>query len=186
MKSIIIGLLLMSSIEAYTGITEYGKKLTKEIDNLKKEVNYITPIGLKERIDGKRNLTNMYLLDVRTSTEVLSGGSIHIENYVNIPRGLVEFKIEESIGDYNSEIIVVCYSELRSLFVSNRLGGLGYKNVYVMKGGMERWNRECLPKKESKNFFIEKKEKASCGGELNSNSFSAIFNNTSGGKSSEK
>jgi len=36
---------------------------------------------------------------------------------------------------------------------------LGYENIRVLKGGMQKWNRECLPKKDSPNLFFPSIEK---------------------------
>ena len=166
MKKILatIMFLIVTTTLGFSSGLSYEENLNEMITDLQKKVSYVVPLELKKELSmdiGK----DVYLLDIRTSTEVTSGGSISAPRYINIPRGLIEFKIKESVDDLGSKIVVVCYSELRSLFVSERLKELGYKHVRVMSGGMERWNRECLPKDNFNNLFIEKKGKSGCGSE---------------------
>lgn len=155
---------LFGLVWGYDHTSPYGKRLDSEIASIRAEVSFIEPLRLKERLEFDRNSANMYILDVRESHEVEHEGSIKAENFVNIPRGLVEFKIGDNVPSLSSEVVVVCFSELRSLFVAKRLSKLGYSNVKVMKGGMERWNRECLPKQDTNNLFFQDRKKTGCGG----------------------
>ena len=71
-------------------------------------------------------------LDVREPDEFKAG---HIPGAVNIPRGLLESRIEEQIPDKNTAIVVYCRSGVRSALASATLVKMGYKGVLNMDGG---------------------------------------------------
>ncbi|PLR83691.1 rhodanese-like domain-containing protein [Bacillus sp. V33-4] len=92
------------------------KQLTvKEVENLLKEGN------------------SLNLIDVREVDEVKSG---KIPGAINIPLGLLEFRIHEL--DKTKEYILVCRSGARSGRASQFLESYGY-NVINMTGGMLAW-----------------------------------------------
>lgn len=78
------------------------------------------------------------LIDVREPGEVAQGG---IEGAINIPRGLLEWKIGgvSQIADPAQPIIVFCQSGGRSALSAVQLGALGYSNVMSMAGGYSAW-----------------------------------------------
>ena len=78
-------------------------------------------------------------LDVREPDEYNLG---HIPEAVNLPRGLLEFKINEMISDKNAKIIVYCKSGMRSALATHVLSRMGYKQAVNLKGGWEAWNLE--------------------------------------------
>jgi len=73
------------------------------------------------------------IIDVRETDEVAAG---KIPGAVNIPLGLVEFRMHEL--DKSKEYIVVCRSGGRSGRASQFLEGQGFK-VINMAGGMLAW-----------------------------------------------
>ena len=73
------------------------------------------------------------IIDVRETDEVAVG---KIPGAVNIPLGLVEFRMNEL--DKNKEYIMVCRSGGRSGQASQFLESQGYK-VINMTGGMLSW-----------------------------------------------
>lgn len=78
-------------------------------------------------------------LDVREPDEYEQGtipGSIHL------PRGHLESRIENRLGDKDATVIVFCASGVRSAFAADTLGRLGYHDVVSMIGGFNRWKDE--------------------------------------------
>ncbi|MCP8970203.1 rhodanese-like domain-containing protein [Ectobacillus ponti] len=73
------------------------------------------------------------LIDVRETDEVAAG---KIPGAVNIPLGLVEFRMHEL--DKNKEYIMICRSGGRSGRATELLESHGYK-VINMTGGMLAW-----------------------------------------------
>jgi rhodanese-related sulfurtransferase len=75
----------------------------------------------------------LHVIDVREAEEVRNG---KIPGAVNIPLGLVEFRMHEL--DKAKEYIIVCRSGGRSSMAANLLESHGY-NVINMAGGMLKW-----------------------------------------------
>ena len=85
------------------------------------------------------------LIDVRQELEHYRG---YIPGSVNIPRGSLEFNIEDpeywdGVGLYEPEkderIILYCLKGQRSTLAAESIKKLGYKNVYVLDGGFKKW-----------------------------------------------
>jgi rhodanese-related sulfurtransferase len=74
------------------------------------------------------------LIDVRETDEVESG---KIPGAVNIPLGLIEFRIQDL--DKSLEYILICRSGGRSSRAAEFLESRGF-NVVNMTGGMLSWN----------------------------------------------
>ncbi|MBL4950653.1 rhodanese-like domain-containing protein [Neobacillus sp. YIM B02564] len=73
------------------------------------------------------------IIDVREVSEVATG---KIPGAVNIPLGLLEFRMQEL--DKSKEYIIVCHSGGRSFRAAQFLESYGY-NVTNMNGGMLAW-----------------------------------------------
>jgi len=82
------------------------------------------------------------LIDVREPQEYAAG---HISRAVNIPRGQLEFHIEELVPDAERLLLLVCRAGGRSLLAARTLQIMGYTRVLALSGGMERWRHESLP-----------------------------------------
>lgn len=80
--------------------------------------------------------TSHALIDVREKDEFDAG---HIDGAMNIPRGLLEFKIGEAVPDKSELIIVQCASGGRAALCGQALQKLGYANVKNLEGGYQEW-----------------------------------------------
>ncbi|EPR27027.1 Rhodanese-related sulfurtransferase [Geobacillus sp. WSUCF1] len=90
----------------------------------------ITPKEVEERLRAGESL---HIIDVREPEEVAAG---KIPGAVNIPLGLIEFRMHEL--DKNEEYILVCRSGGRSGRAAEFLDSRGYR-VVNMTGGMLAW-----------------------------------------------
>lgn len=90
----------------------------------------ITAKDLEEKLNTEFNLN---IIDVRETGEVAEG---KIPGAVNIPLGLIEFRMNEL--DKNKPYIMVCRSGGRSGRASQFLESHGY-DVTNMDGGMLAW-----------------------------------------------
>ncbi len=81
-------------------------------------------------------------LDVREPKEYKAG---HVPGAINIPRGLVEFKIGNKIKDKSAQIIVYCKTGGRASLCGRNLIRMGYKNVKNMDGGWKAWAKKGYP-----------------------------------------
>lgn len=81
-------------------------------------------------------------IDCREPKEFKSG---HIPGAMNIPRGLLEFKIAKKVSDKNTEIVIYCKSGGRGCLASFNLVRMGYKNIKNLDGGWKAWAKAGNP-----------------------------------------
>ncbi len=87
----------------------------------------------------KQQSANMLVLDVREPSEYQAG---HIPGAINIPRGVLEFKIAAHPafqGVTDRDILVYCQSGGRSALAAETLNKLGYSKAVSMAGGFKAW-----------------------------------------------
>tara|TARA_B100000941_G_scaffold196680_1_gene142588 strand:- start:307 stop:660 length:354 start_codon:yes stop_codon:yes gene_type:complete len=107
------------------------KTLEQIIQNADAIIERITPEEVMN--DNKEYL----VIDVREAEELQSGGKI--ENAINIPRGLLEFKLKPSKNlNEDAPILVYCAAGLRAALAGQTLKELGFKNVKNL-GGFDDW-----------------------------------------------
>ena len=78
------------------------------------------------------------LLDVREPSEYEQG---HIRGSVNIPRGLLEFKIGSipALEPRDTKVVIYCKTSGRSALAAASLMAMGYMNVTSIAGGIDDW-----------------------------------------------
>ena len=81
-------------------------------------------------------------LDCREPKEFKMG---HIPGAMNIPRGLMEFKIAKKIPNKNEPIVLYCKSGGRGCLATCTLCQMGYRNVKNMGGGWLAWEKSGYP-----------------------------------------
>jgi rhodanese-related sulfurtransferase len=98
---------------------------------------YLSRLGIKQirpnELDQKKGFV---LLDVRTDKEYAQG---HIPGAVHVPLTDVGEKVKKLKKDKG--IVVFCQNGNRSIWAIKRLMGMGYKNLYNLKGGYRAWKR---------------------------------------------
>ena len=88
------------------------------------------------------------MIDVRNPEELnLNGGYIRAENYFNIPRGQLEFRISTLVLSKNTPIVVYDDFNQRSPLAADTLVKLGYTNVSNYAEGFYKWKQAGLPVK---------------------------------------
>lgn len=93
-------------------------------------VKEISAAEVEQRLEKGEQLR---LIDVRETSEVAEG---HIPDAINIPLGLLEFRIHEL--DKKTPYIIVCRSGGRSGKATEYLTSFGYDAVNMI-GGMLEW-----------------------------------------------
>ncbi|HYA85990.1 MAG TPA: rhodanese-like domain-containing protein [Nitrospirota bacterium] len=98
---------------------------------------YLSRLGIKQirpqELDQKKGIV---LLDVRTNKEYALG---HIPGAVHVPLTDLGEKVKKLKKD--KDIVVFCQNGNRSIWAIKRLMGMGYKNLYNLKGGYRAWKR---------------------------------------------
>lgn len=121
------------------------KTYKQMVSEVAKEVSELYPWD----VEAKDN-PDMLTLDIREPYEF---DAMHIEQSINVPRGILEqsceWDYEETIPELvccrQREIIVVCRSGYRSVLAAYTMQLMGYENVHSLKTGLRGWNDYELP-----------------------------------------
>ncbi len=134
------GLLALALLAVVAFLPRFIRRLRKTSDT-PGSVPTLNIKELKQRLDTRNNIL---VLDVRSAEEYHGplghiAGSRHIA-ISELPRRLAELE------DYRDRTIaVVCHTDRRSTKAMEHMRQTGFKNVLLVPGGMEAWNREGLP-----------------------------------------
>jgi sulfur-carrier protein adenylyltransferase/sulfurtransferase len=82
------------------------------------------------------------LIDVREADEHALGLP---ENAHAIPRAELELNAALHIKNTDAQILLICGSGVRSMMAAQALSTQGYKNIFNVLGGFQRWTLEKLP-----------------------------------------
>lgn len=99
---------------------------------VKSAMSELSGITCEEYKKAKAEGPDHVILDVREPAEWEAG---HMEGAVHIPRGLLEFKIEEAIPEKDKMIILCCAKGSRAALAGQTLKQMGYTNLKVLEGG---------------------------------------------------
>ncbi len=125
----IINFMMIFGIVSFTACSkEIPEKVTEEAATYAQ----ISQKEAKRLMDTEKGYI---ILDVRTQEEYDEG---HIENAILIPDYEIEEKAESVLADKETLILVYCRSGRRSKIASEKLAGMGYKNVKEF-GGINTW-----------------------------------------------
>ncbi len=108
------------------------------LDNLFRKHQMVSPSEAVILLNDDATL----LVDVREAAEFAEG---HIEGARNIPFGKLDERAVELDSHKASAVIVTCQSGTRSLAAGKKLTGLGFTQVYELKGGLFAWKDQNLP-----------------------------------------
>jgi len=89
-------------------------------------------------------LPGEWIIDVREPGEFAVG---HLPNAINIPRGILEFRLDAdpALARRDQPILLYCASGGRSTLAALSLQQLGYSAVRSLNGGFLGWTAAGLP-----------------------------------------
>lgn len=94
-----------------------------------------------------KNPNGALLLDVREESEFQTG---HVPGAVNIPRGLIEFRIWRQLGypanvDTKRKIFVQCMTGGRATLATKQLNDIGFTNAVAVIMNFGEWQKKGNP-----------------------------------------
>ncbi|KIX12506.1 rhodanese-like domain-containing protein [Dethiosulfatarculus sandiegensis] len=132
----IMALVLSLSLGAASAFAAtYGKNLVTEA---KKQIKVVD----LETAKSKLGQNGWVILDVRTEKEFKRG---HLPGAVNIPRGKLEFAMQDKLPNNNANILVYCKKGGRAVLATKTLQNMGYKNAVSMFPGFTDWMKAGNP-----------------------------------------
>lgn len=145
MKNIITkSILLLSALTILVSCNQVSS--FSGVDDMVAEASLVTKsITVEQLMDKIDNGDMILLIDVREPNEFNPG---YIPGAVNIPRGVLEFKIQNEkfwedamlyMPEKNEEIIVYCRKGKRSILAARTLQQLGFRNVTFLSEGWKKW-----------------------------------------------
>jgi rhodanese-related sulfurtransferase len=88
--------------------------------------------------------TKHCIIDVRGADE-FAGPLGHIPEARNLPVGELPQRLQELVALRDQPVILVCRTDKRSTNAAALLHDAGFRDVRVLRGGMEQWNARRLP-----------------------------------------
>ena len=82
------------------------------------------------------------LIDVRETDEFAKG---HAQGAKHLSKGVVELRIEETVPDLGTPVVLYCGGGSRSALAADNLQKMGYTNIASMAGGFKAWKDAGLP-----------------------------------------
>jgi len=105
------------------------------------QTRWIEADALASRLTARRGVA---VIDVRGPDE-FTGPLGHIAAAANLPVGELPQRLPEIDALKNRPVILVCRTDKRSSAAARLLCDAGFRDVAVLRGGMEAWNRKALP-----------------------------------------
>ena len=104
-------------------------------------IGWIEVDELRRRLDGGEVVS---VVDVRGRDEFV-GPLGHIATARNVPVAELSARLAELAGLEQAPIILVCRTDKRSAAAARTLHAAGFRQVSILRRGMERWNEAGLP-----------------------------------------
>ena len=125
--------------EQFCGMPAHDHSLYTTGESSNGDVPQMTPAQLKTRLDAGDNL---YILDVREPHEWDISNLSHLGAQL-IPKGQVVNRLNEL--DTAQEIVVQCRTGARSADIVRELQKHGFRKLWNLDGGINRWAKEIEP-----------------------------------------
>jgi len=109
------------------------------LSQVKKQIREVSVHDVDTAI---KDRSGFVLLDVREKEEWDEG---HLPGAVFLPRGFLEVRIEKTVPERQTPIMVYCAGGVRSALAAKSLQDMGYTDVVSMAGGYGEWKNNGLP-----------------------------------------
>ena len=109
------------------------------LSQVKKEIR---EVSVHDVDSAMKSRSDFVLLDVREKEEWDEG---HLPGAVFLPRGFLEVRIEKTVPERQTPIMIYCAGGVRSALAAKSLKDMGYTDVVSMAGGYGEWKNNGLP-----------------------------------------
>jgi glyoxylase-like metal-dependent hydrolase (beta-lactamase superfamily II)/rhodanese-related sulfurtransferase len=117
----------------------------QQLEAVNQRITNIDTDQLKQLIEQEPSLV---IIDVRNESEINArGGMIDARREIILPRGWLEFRIENEVADKDTPIVVYCGINQRSPLAADTLQQMGYTNVRNYADGFFVWRDQKNPVK---------------------------------------
>lgn len=131
------------------------KTFSQLVEAARANVKELFPWDLAERMETE----TLLIVDIREPYEY---DAMHIQDSLNVPRGILEtaceYDFEETVPELvearDEEVILVCRSGNRSIFAAEVLQKMGYQHVYSLQTGLRGWNEFEQPLVDKDNYPV--------------------------------
>lgn len=127
------------------------------IDDILPGIQELFPWDLEEKLSKDDDIL---LIDI---TEPREYDTVHIQNSINVPRGVLEASCDWGYGDTvpelaaarDKEVIVICRSGNRSALAAYTMQMMGFEKVSSLKTGLRGWFDYELPLYNADNQEVD-------------------------------
>ena len=141
-SNLVVAAILLVPTLAIASTVNAEKKVFAELTALIPQDRIVTVDDLHKKwqeVQAKKS--NAVILDIRTGAEFHAG---HLRDANNIDSGN-PYLVPKTWPDPNTEIWVFCRSQHRATYFVSFLYRYGYKNVYLVHGGIAGWAEKGYP-----------------------------------------
>jgi len=119
--------------------TQHYKTWKDFVADAKTRIQEVSQDELRQWLEQGKD---MVILDVREANDHAHS---RIEGALNIPRGVLELEIEDTVADRHKTIVAYCGGGGRSAMAADTLQQMGYDHVYSLQGGYKQWKEKPYP-----------------------------------------
>jgi molybdopterin/thiamine biosynthesis adenylyltransferase/rhodanese-related sulfurtransferase len=131
------------------------KSFQEILKQVKSQIREVSPEEVSQMLQGGEPWV---LLDVREQDEWEEG---HLPGAKLIPRGFLEIRVESTLPERDTPIVVYCAGGVRSALAAKTLQEMGYSRVVSMAGGFNRWKELEFPVVKPRVLSAEEVERYS-------------------------
>jgi molybdopterin/thiamine biosynthesis adenylyltransferase/rhodanese-related sulfurtransferase len=124
------------------------------LQQIKSSITEVDPAEVREQLGN-----GAVVIDVRETDELAAG---QLPGAKHVPRGYLESRIEGTVPDRSSHVILYCASGNRSAYAARTLkDDLGYENVESMTGGITLWKDRGYDVAVPRSLTVEQRDRYS-------------------------
>lgn len=121
----------------------YPPIVTEKVQAAQKQIKTIGPGEYRKIVDDPGETL---IVDVREPNEYAAG---HVPGAINIPRGVLEFKIwkhvDATAGGTDRPVVLQCQSGNRASLAAQSLSELGFSNTAAVVMSLDEWQKDGHP-----------------------------------------